>query len=266
MTPFFAVCYWHDETEYSRWQTSFDSWFASQDPAELSGGYFVESFAVPASHRETIAFRDYLRGLSACPDSRIEPVEESGYWGAARDRFAASAREDFATPFDGPLVVHDNVTMGRRITITNIPQNLCVIRSGVSWEHCGAEQLASFETNLKPKLNAGMEYLRQNPVETGCFSLRQVGCLDATGGSLMEAYSLGVFLSMAHLERWAEHHPTHLAIFKQALEERKKYQERLELKTYHEIYVLNRDVRFEYLNCHNQTGLLPFFNNQIVTE
>jgi len=42
--------------------------------------------------------------------------------------------------------------------------------------------------------------------------------------------------------------------------ERKKYQEKLELRTYHEVYVVDGETTFEYVNCHNQTGLIPFFD------
>jgi len=68
---------------------------------------------------------------------------------------------------------------------------------------------------------------------------------------------MGIFQSLGHLERWAHDHPTHLAIYARAMAERKKYQDRLELRTYHEIYVLNEATEFRYLNCHSETGLLP---------
>jgi len=34
----------------------------------------------------------------------------------------------------------------------------------------------------------------------------------------------------------------------------------LELRTYHEVYVIDRHTRFEYVNCHPETGLLPYFD------
>jgi aldoxime dehydratase len=40
---------------------------------------------------------------------------------------------------------------------------------------------------------------------------------------------------------------------------RKKYQEKLQLHTYNEIFIVEADnPPFEYFNCHPQTGLLPF--------
>lgn len=260
-----AVCYWLDETQFAAWSTAFDLWWAAQDPNELDYGLWFESFAVTPPYRETNLFQEYIRGVSACPMTKIEPMNESGYWGAARDRFSASAYDDFCPAHSTELTYEaGRDTLAKRIKVSDIPSELCVIRSGVTWENCGAEQLASYETNLKPKLDLGMTFLRENPVETGCCSLRQVTCLDADGVAQKDAYSLGIFLSYGHLERWAHDHPTHLAIYTRALAERKKYQENLELLTYHEIYVLNDDLRFEYLNCHPSTGLLPYFTNTAV--
>lgn len=260
----FAVCYWQNEEAFAIWQAKFDTWWSEQDPTAMAHGMWIESFSVPPAYRETNVFKEYIRGLSACPMSRIEAMDESGYWGAARDRFAASGYDNFKPGVDVELDFQPaRDTVGKRIVINDIPDNMCVIRSGVTWDNCGPEQLNSYETNLKPKLDAGMDYLRGNPEDTGCCSLRQVICMDEAGAELKEAYSLGVFLTYGHLERWAHDHPTHLAIYTRALAERKKYQEDLELLTYHEIYVLNDDVRCEYLNCHPQTGLLPFFANDV---
>ncbi|MEO9650562.1 MAG: phenylacetaldoxime dehydratase family protein [Roseobacter sp.] len=259
-----AVLYWQDESAFKIWQEEFDVWWAAQDPAKMLHGMWLESFSVPPAYRETNVFKEYIRGLSACPMSKIAPMDESGYWGAARDRFEASAYDTFKPTRPSELTFDPRrETQGKRIIVRDIPDDMCVIRSGVTWEYCGAEQLNSYETNLKPKLDAGMDYLRGNPQETGCCSLRQVVCLDETGAEQKEAYSLGIFRTFGHLEKWAHDHPTHLAIYTRALAERKKYQENLELLTYHEIYVLNSDLRCEYLNCHPETGLLPYFDNEI---
>jgi hypothetical protein len=80
-------------------------------------------------------------------------------------------------------------------------------------------------------------------------------------GQLRDESSVhGVFKSLADLERWSEDHGTHKAIFAEAFRQLKTYQERRELRTWHEVFVLvAADQRFEYLNCHPRTGLLPYF-------
>lgn len=259
-TNIFVVCYWHNFKVFAEWLENVTRWLKERPLASMQVGYWLESFSVPTDYRETIAFEDYLRGLSACPHTRIEPMDESGYWGAARDRIAASGYDSLDSDLRELGVADQRITKGRYVKITGISKNLCVIRSGVSWKNCDEEQLESYQKNLEPKLNAGMEYLRQNPEKTGCCSLRQVECIDSKGNLLEEAYSYGLFLSLGHLENWSEHHPSHLAIYARALAERKKYQENLQLKTFHEIYVLQDMVSFEYVNCHPNTGLLPYFS------
>ncbi|WP_298937655.1 phenylacetaldoxime dehydratase family protein [uncultured Ruegeria sp.] len=256
----FVVAYWLAPDTFSHWRSGFDQWWASHDATVLDYGLWFETFSVPTPYRETIAFKEYIRGLSACPYSKIKPMDESAYWGAARDRFAASAYDTLGPTENMSLEpVPDRQTFGQNLRVTRFPKNLCMIRSGVSWEACGNEQLQSYRKNLAPKLDAGMDFLRKNPTETGCASLRQVTYLDETGSEAAEAYSMGFFLSFKDLEDWAEHHPTHLAIYTRALAERAKYQEDLELRTYHEIYVLNEAAEFLYLNCQPKTGLLPYF-------
>lgn len=258
----FAIAYWNDPASYEQWKLSGDvsDWWRDERKTDGDTGYFWEAFTAPVEQSETIAFKEYIRGLSACPFSKIEAMGESGYWGAARDRIPASGNDTLASDYQGKLsAVVERTTLGKRITVTP-PQNFVVIRSGVSWEACGEEQRSSYEANIKPKLDRGMEYLRNNPAETGCCTLRQADVISIDGEVAPEGYSIGHFLSLHDLETWAKEHPTHLAIYTRAMAERQKYGERLELRTYHEIFVIpEQGGSFEYVNCHEETGLLRFF-------
>jgi hypothetical protein len=40
----------------------------------------------------------------------------------------------------------------------------------------------------------------------------------------------------------------------------RKYNFILELRTWHEVAILRDRTEFEYINCHPETGLLPFFD------
>ena len=136
------------------------------------------------------------------------------------------------------------------------PKNMAVIRSGVSWEHGEGEQLKDYRERIRPALDAGMDYLRNNPRDTGCFALRQVNCISGPGDELAEAYSLGAFVSLAHLESWAKDHPSHLAIHTRAMAARRKYQDQRQLRTYNEIFIV--EANNPPFNCHSRTGLLPY--------
>ena len=259
MPTLIATAYWTNPARYQAWASceQVTSWWL--DPAHLDGplGYFWEAYCVSKDHSETIAFTHPIRGLSACPQHTIHPVDESGYWGAARDRIPASAYDELTGEKTSPIAHQERPeTRGHRINL-ELPKNTCIIRSGVSWADCGPEQHESYNANIKPKLDLGMDYLRDNPIDSGCLNLRQVDVIDADGNRTAEAYSMGHFQSLAHLEKWAHEHPTHLAIYTRALAERTKYQDDLELRTYHEVFVLDQATDFRYLNCHGKTGLLP---------
>lgn len=257
----FAYCYWTDEVSYLAWRTTFDVWLKEQRQKAKGYGIWAETYAIAKDFRETIAFQGYLRGISACPHRELEPTEQSAYWGAARDRIPASAYDKLDMAEDAALKpASGRETHGQYLRVKNVPSKMCIIRSGVTWENCDTEQLESYNKNLKPKLDAGMAYLRDNPVESGCASLRQVSFLDDQGQPKKEAYSVGLFLSFKHLEDWAQFHPSHLAIYTRALSERNKFKENLQLRTYHEIYVLTGSRDFVYWNCHADTGLLPYFD------
>lgn len=257
-----SMAYWWEADARERWTESGPgaAWWRAAGAAALSQGHgaFRESFACAVDRLETIAFREYVRGLSACPHAALQAMGESGYWGAARDRIRASAHDRMDAA--GPPLAPDPRRHGRAKRVAIVPPaNLCVIRSGVSWEACGEEQLSSYRRNIEPKLDAGMEHLRAHPADTGCASLRQLDVIGLDGQPAKEAYSLGYFRSLGDLEHWARHHPTHLAIFTRAMAEREKYGDRLELRTYHEVYVLEAGAgRFDYVNCHPWTGLLPY--------
>lgn len=258
----FAVAYWTQHQQYKNWSTSsaMTNWWSDADKNNGTVGYFWEAFECSVDHTETVAFKEYIRGLSACPSGNIKATGESGYWGAARDRIPASGHDRLDSSLQGELVRNSHRRTSQKRVRINPPTNLVLIRSGVSWEDCGEEQLDSYQKNLRPALDLGMEYLRQNPIESGCCHLRQVDVITDLGESTCENYCAGYFLSLKHLEHWVSKHPTHLEIFGQAQKERIRYQENLELKTYHEVYVIDKSTHFEYINCHHETGLLPYFD------
>ena len=59
------------------------------------------------------------------------------------------------------------------------------------------------------------------------------------------------------LEGWAEHHPTHKAIFGEFLQVVQRLAGQLRLRLFHEVAVLQSDAQlFEYVGCHDRTGML----------
>lgn len=103
------------------------------------------------------------------------------YWGAARDRIPASASSDLASEPTDPL-----------------PGNLCLIRSGQVWEHCGETERALYFTDVEPNLTAGIDFLAEHP-ETGCISSRFLREQTIDGEDLESTSFVGWFRDLKSL-------------------------------------------------------------------
>jgi aldoxime dehydratase len=254
-----VIGYWSDKTAFDRWAAEQASWW--DDPARLgeATGYWREWLDVPLDRQETIYFKDFPAGLARLPTAMLEKTPESGYWGAMRERIPLARTDALLSSAGTELVSRAVPSEGRRIRIAP-PGNLAVIRSGQMWEWCGKEQLDEYFDMLKPRLEQGMAYLKDNAQATGCCDMRYMRHCDAEGAARQETSVNSLFLTLADMERWSEHHPTHKAIFGEAIRQVMKYKDKREFRTWHEVFVLPAQGQlFEYLNCHPETGLLPFF-------
>jgi len=254
------VCYWLDATRHARWtrNSAFFHWL--NDPARLSEphGLWRECSKVPYDRHETIySAPGYRIGLSRTSDAEIVPITMNGYFGAARDRMPISAIDALESPFDDLPEPAAPASRGARITVC-APHNAIVIRSGQFWEEAGAEQDADYQDNLRPKLMRGMDYLSGHKTQSGTLSLRNMTNLNPDGSLRRETSTYGHFLSLRHLEDWAQTHETHLDIYRHAIAMNRLYKERREVVTWHEVFALIGGQHATYMNCHPETGLLPF--------
>ena len=111
--------------------------------------------------------------------------------------------------------------------------------------------------DVEPVLRAGMKFLRDSGLPVGCFANRYVVVETRDGRPTEKSYGMSWWKSLAALERWSESHPTHLAIFGAAMQYLSKLGPAAKLKLYHEVTVARAEEQhFEYLNCHDRTGLL----------
>ena len=255
-----TMAYWLDPSGYRTWAAQgFKAWW--NDPARLAdpGGQALEVMRIPAERLETIFGHKEPRGATHTGQTLFGPIQEHLYWGAMRDRIPASAADALASPFGHNLPPAQTAeTRGKRVRVS-APANLCVIRSGQNWGDCDSDELALYDSRVRPALHAGMRYLRDHPRETGCLDLRFANEIEA-GAPTKRAFGLGFFLSLAHLEAWAAHHPTHLAIFDSMVALGTERGEKLGLKLWHEVFVLPAEGQhFEYVNCAPGTGLLGSF-------
>ena len=261
-----VAAYWLDEDKRDRFLA--DPFVAGwwEDAARLTEptGYFRESMTVPVERQESIYWQDYAGGLSAAPDVALYPTPWCGYYGAMRDRIPLAAADTLESPV-AALVPVERATKGARWRLA-IPHNFAVIRSAAFWGRCDPEQADNYMRELREPLLKGMDFLKENGEASGCASLRFQQTCDAAGVPVLETHALGYFLSLGHLENWAEHHPTHEAIFSAAIARYRKYGKANQLRTWHEVFVLPEvdKHQFEYVNCAPGTGLLGFLPGERV--
>lgn len=253
------VCYFNNPASYRSAMGDFAAWW--DDPARLSEGvgYWRETFTAPHTHRETLfSANDRPAGLGALATApMLGPIAEHGYWGGARDRMPGSANDEFNAT--GNLAPVERESFGRRLHIE--PHvNVCIIRSGQDLTDCTGRELQLYTDGVYPMLVKGMEFLRDHPAQTGCYSCRFMTEVDEQSGPTRRTFGLAAFASLGHLERWAQSHPTHLAIFNEFLAMAGQLGPDMRLRLWHEVYVVpaGGGHLFEYLNCHPATGLIPF--------
>jgi aldoxime dehydratase len=250
------IAYWQDSNSFNAWRraSGFDAWWS--DPARETGplGRFMEVVAPPMDRLE-VAYSppdlpegagNLQRRVSACP------VAEHAYWGSARDRIPASQTDPLEND-SGTLALTRN---GARVRVTP-GQNVCMIRSGQDWSDTRGEERATYLGRVRPKLVDGMTYLRDEGLPIGCYSCRFMQVLDGAGAATEKTFGQAYFSSLGALENWAEHHPTHLAIFGTFMHEMAPLGDAMQLRLWHEVMVLPAQVQsFEYVNCHDRTGLM----------
>lgn len=257
-----VIAYWLDATRHARWMRASPFIAHLRDPARLSeaSGLWVETLRVPYDRHETIySAPGYAIGLARTPGAVRVPITTNGYFGAARDRMPVSAIDPLDSPLGTTLPARKApASLGRRLWAA-APLNLISIRSGQYWQGAGAEQTRDYDENLQPKLMRGMDYLSAHPDTTGTACLRVMTNLNPDGTPRAETSVHAYVLCLEQLEAWARTHETHLDIYRHAIAMNRLYKEQREVVTWHEVFALLDGPVGEYVNCHPQTGLLPYF-------
>lgn len=246
-----CAAYWDDEARFDAWFTAHGAaWTCTARPGV---GTFTEVLRPSVERYETLfSAPDRAEGIAALACGMSDVVMEHAYWGGARDRIPASQTDAMQPRGTPPTVLRD----GARVTV-KAHDHLCLIRSGQDWGDTEADERAMYLRDVEPVLRAGMDFLRDEGVAIGCYANRYMMVEDATGRPTEKSYGMSWWKSLAALERWAESHPTHVAIFGAAMKYLSALGPAAKLKLYHEVTVALADEQFfEYLNCREGTGLL----------
>jgi hypothetical protein len=155
------------------------------------------------------------------------------------------------------------VGFGQRVCGSNY-DNICHIRSGQRWEDYDVEEREAYEGDLQPTLMRGMQYLWENPEETGSIGLRMGETVVATDEQpLRETSVMGFHRNWADMEGWSSRHPSHLESFNASMKHGKRFGDDRKFITWQEVAILKEgEAAFEYINCDLRTGVMRWVETQ----
>ena len=262
-----VIAYWSSVGAWAGWKSSsgFDEWWTQLDQRSDQQGWFLEVFSPSVDRIETILSYDLQGGIQPEGAARMlqslsGPVQEHAYFGSSRDRLPVAQTD----PVAGERWVPDRshgAGRGSESGRVRVPgkNNLTVIRSTQDWSETLPDERKLYVETMHPVLVKGMDFLRDNGSEIGCYSCRLMDTLDPSSKSTgtERTFGLAYFDELASLEKWSKHHKTHLDIFGGFHRYAKTLNSNISLRLFHEILVLKPEQQlFEYVGCHPETGML----------
>ena len=257
-----VIAYWEGPAQYEDWlvRSGFQSWWERSANTAAEHGYFRELMRVVPLRSERMYSSPTPEGFAHRRDAQplISPVVKRNYFGAMRDRLPIAATDRLDAPTRRRRA-SENINRVRIPGCRSISPwaNMAWIRSGHDWSVCPPSHRDFYVDTLEAKLAAGTRYLVDHPSEAACCDCRYVLEIDAAGNDLPRSCGLALFESLADLERWSSSAPSHLEIYNTF----RKWQrdKPMTLRLSHESAILPADsAPFEYINCHAETGLLPY--------
>ena len=259
-----VIAYWDSISLYQQWrkESGFDDWWDHIDPPQEDHGWFQEIF-LPSIDRAETLYSSAQPGIKepeghgVMSETLSGTIREHVYWGSMRDRLPVSQTDELRGE-PASIPERPSNTTKARVRVSG-KQNLCLIRSGQDWSRTNSDERKLYTETIHPVLVEGMDFLRDNGEDVGCYSCRLMDVLEPTSKKLgtEKTFGLAYFDDIASLEKWAKEHKTHLNIFGGFLQYVKKLNFDVTLHLYHEVYVLQPDQQiFEYIGCHADTGML----------
>jgi len=251
-------CYWRDTNRFRQWQEMMcreGGWLRGTK----QGGRWLESGIIDLNRTETLySHRERHTGYSIFLEG-VKPSDLHGYWGAARDRLAASEHDDFEPEAGIRMERWSPVTANGVLAELTLPNNLCLIRTTQDWRHADDWERELYG-KVTPSLRRGTEFLDTRPAESGCFGALFVTERDENWNELEKTCVVAFFRCLKDLETWTRDHPTHHAIFNAANKMMERLNGRTDLDLWHEVSIFpSGTFRAMYSNCREDTGLLGYF-------
>ena len=246
-----SIGYWDVPADFDAWFDRHGATWTAANGTKPGFGSFTEVVRPTVERFETLFSSTVPEGIAVLASGFSDTVQEHAYWGGARDRLPLSQTDELA-PSGAPQVIENGLLR------TVVPhENLCLIRSGQDWSATEAEERRMYLDDVEPVLRAGMDFLRDEGWQIGCFSNRYMTVIDDAGRPVQKTFGLSWWRSLEALERWAQSHPTHVAIFGAAMKYLGELGPAAKLRLYHEVTVAAAsEQQFKYFNCHPRTGML----------
>ena len=253
------LAFWSDPERYEKWfaQPAVHDWWQT---LAITGPVGVWREVINA-HKDRYQYGAGVPepgGISVL--GKLVACDKFGYWGGYRDRVPASAHDDFAPELNEmpSLVVRE--TLGRRLS-TALPNNLCFIREGQGWDKAGTAERGIWTESMEPVVERWVKTLRDEPLRTGCISLRHCREWDTTTKTPLKKKSqLAFLLSLKHIERAARTTHAHLAVKKTFTDMYTEPEFCPRMHIWVEMLIVKRgELVNEYVNCDSMTGFLPYF-------
>lgn len=252
------TAYWADRAACERWllHPVVQAFWQSDDRLGDGVGWFREIACPGVDRFETLmSSPDGQEAVARLAETVSGEIQEHAYWGGMRDRLPASQTDALT----GSTSHRPDTTPqpGQRVRLAGL-HNMALIRSGQNWAHTAGVERERYLGEVEPVLREGMAFLASpEGLDAGCLSNRYLRVLDADFAPTDQSYGLSWWHSLAHMEAWAEKHPTHQKIFGAFMGMLQAIAAPPSLRLYHEVSVLQAgDAQFEYINCHPGTGLL----------
>ena len=258
------LTYWRDTRAANDWWQSDDvTRYWGGLPTDGETGWFTERMTFPASRFNYAAGTEDRHGAAAVLP--LVPCATFGYWGAYRDRLPASVDDSFESPHDRVPMAGRSETRGKRIAVS-IPDNVCYIREGQGWANCADEERAIWERQMDPVIDEWVRRLGSDPAATGCLVIRDCREHDGANGAALERRTqVSFLLSLGHIEQAARTDSAHLAVHGAFVAMYTEPRFTPKMHVWVELGILKADeLETEYVNCHAETGLLPYFEHRAV--
>ncbi|KAM0815794.1 putative Phenylacetaldoxime dehydratase [Seiridium cardinale] len=260
-----VLAYWVSKQAYHDWAelSGFNQWWQGLEPERQEHGWFLEVFFPTMDRFETVFSNNEVpEGAAHMREGISGPIEEHVYWGSMRDRLPLSQTDELVGDHysaDTRATTGTSADTASRRVVVQGKRNLAIIRSGQDWSETSPEERKLYLETMHPTLTKGMNFLRDNGAEVGCYDCRFMGIVDPTNGEVGEnrTFGLAYFNDLKSLEGWSKQHPTHLDIFGGFLKYAKTLDNNVTLRLFHEVLVLEPGQQlFEYICCHDGTGML----------